>query len=83
MAGIVDIAFAGPEALSGGDILIALYAFAFQIYADFSGYSDMARGMAKLMGYELMLNFRLPYFATNPSDFWRRWHISLSSWLRD
>jgi len=83
MAGIVDIAFAGPDALSGGDILIALYAFAFQIYADFSGYSDMARGMAKLMGYELMLNFRLPYFATNPSDFWRRWPISLSSWLRD
>ena len=63
--------------------LIAVYAFAFQIYADFSGYSDIARGCAKLMGFELMLNFRLPYIATNPSDFWLRWHISLSSWLRD
>ena len=58
-------------------------AFAFQIYCDFSGYSDIARGVARLLGFELMLNFNLPYFATNPSDFWRRWHISLSTWLRD
>lgn len=64
-------------------VLIAVYAFAFQIYADFSAYSDIARGTAKLMGFDLMLNFRLPYIATNPSDFWQRWHISLSSWLRD
>ena len=64
-------------------VLVAVYAFAFQIYADFSAYSDIARGSAKLMGFDLMLNFRLPYISTNPSDFWQRWHISLSSWLRD
>jgi len=79
---IVDKAFNSPD-LTNGELLIAVYAFAFQIYCDFSGYSDIARGIAKMMGYELMLNFRLPYFAKNPSEFWRRWHISLSSWLRD
>lgn len=69
--------------VTGGETLVAVYAFAFQIYCDFSGYTDIARGVAKLLGFEFMLNFNLPYFATNPSDFWRRWHISLSSWLRD
>ena len=54
-----------------------------QIYCDFSGYTDIARGVSKLMGIDLMLNFNQPYFSTNPSEFWRRWHISLSSWLRD
>lgn len=73
----------GSSNLSGFEVLIAIYAFAFQIYADFSGYSDIARGCAKLMGFELMVNFRVPYFSTNPSEFWNRWHISLSSWLRD
>jgi alginate O-acetyltransferase complex protein AlgI len=68
---------------SGIDILVGIVAFAFQIYGDFSGYSDIARGIAKLLGFELMVNFRLPYFALNPSDFWNRWHISLSTWLRD
>lgn len=68
---------------SGVDTLIGALAFTFQIYCDFSGYSDIARGLARLMGFDIMLNFRLPYFATSPSDFWRRWHISLSSWLRD
>ena len=68
---------------SGIDLMIAVLAFSFQIYGDFSGYSDIARGISKLLGFELMLNFRLPYFAINPSDFWNRWHISLSSWLRD
>ncbi len=58
-------------------------AFAGQIYGDFSGYSDMAIGLALLLGFKIPLNFRLPYFATSPVDFWRRWHISLSSWLRD
>jgi D-alanyl-lipoteichoic acid acyltransferase DltB (MBOAT superfamily) len=67
----------------GIDILIGVLAFTFQIYGDFSGYSDIARGVSKLMGIELMVNFRLPYFAMNPSDFWNRWHISLSTWLRD
>jgi len=63
--------------------LLAVYAFAIQIYCDFSGYTDIARGTARLLGFDIMLNFNLPYFAINPSDFWRRWHISLSSWLRD
>jgi alginate O-acetyltransferase complex protein AlgI len=67
----------------GGTALMGVYAFAIQIYCDFSGYTDMARGSAKILGFELMHNFNLPYFAANASDFWRRWHISLSSWLRD
>ena len=69
-----------PTAL---DITLATYLFALQIYCDFSGYSDIARGTAKLMGFELMVNFNLPYFSINPRDFWQRWHISLSTWLRD
>jgi len=68
---------------TGLDILVGTYAFAIQIYCDFSGYSDIARGAARCMGFDLMLNFRAPYLATNPSDFWKRWHISLSTWLRD
>lgn len=71
------------SSVTGGEALIAVYAFAFQIYCDFSGYTDIARGVAKLMGFEFVLNFNLPYFATNPAEFWQRWHISLSSWLRD
>jgi D-alanyl-lipoteichoic acid acyltransferase DltB (MBOAT superfamily) len=63
--------------------LLSLYAFAFQIYGDFSGYTDMARGMSKLMGIELSLNFRFPYFVRTPQQFWQHWHISLSTWLRD
>jgi alginate O-acetyltransferase complex protein AlgI len=63
--------------------LLAVYAFAFQIYCDFSGYTDAARGIAKCLGFELALNFNLPYFATSPKEFWARWHISLSTWLRD
>ncbi len=65
------------------DIVAAVIFFAFQIYCDFSGYSDIARGIAKLMGFNLMLNFNLPYFSKSPSDFWHRWHISLSTWFRD
>ncbi|KPQ32073.1 MAG: putative membrane protein involved in D-alanine export [Phormidesmis priestleyi Ana] len=65
------------------DIILATYLFAIQVYCDFSGYSDIARGLAKLLGFDLMVNFDTPYFAVNPSDFWRRWHISLSTWLRD
>jgi D-alanyl-lipoteichoic acid acyltransferase DltB (MBOAT superfamily) len=63
--------------------ILGIYAFALQIYCDFSAYSDIARGVSRMMGFELMRNFDLPYFAVNPSDFWRRWHISLSTWLRD
>jgi alginate O-acetyltransferase complex protein AlgI len=82
LAPIANHVFANPSP-TGFETLIGVYAFAFQIYCDFSGYTDIARGVAKIMGFEFMLNFRLPYLATNPSDFWQRWHISLSSWLRD
>ncbi len=83
LAPLVDAAFASGASPAGGAVLVAIYAFAVQIYCDFSGYSDIARGCAKMMGFELCLNFNLPYFASNPAEFWRRWHISLSSWLRD
>jgi D-alanyl-lipoteichoic acid acyltransferase DltB (MBOAT superfamily) len=73
----------GAHAPGGITVLIGAYCFAIQIYCDFSGYTDMARGSAKLLGFELIDNFNHPYFAVNPSDFWRRWHISLSNWLRD
>ena len=74
----------GPGANpTGGDVLVATWAFAFQIYGDFAGYSNMARGMSKLMGIELNVNFRFPYFVLSPQEFWRHWHISLSTWLRD
>jgi alginate O-acetyltransferase complex protein AlgI len=64
-------------------VAIGTYAFAWQIYGDFSGYSDIARGSAQLLGFHFMVNFRQPYLATSLQDFWRRWHISLSTWLRD
>ena len=64
-------------------VLLGMYAFAWQIYGDFSGYSDIARGSAQLLGFHFMVNFRQPYLAQNLQDFWRRWHISLSTWLRD
>ena len=69
--------------LTGLEPLTAVLAFTIHIYCDFSGYSDIARGLAKLMGFDFLLNFRLPYLATGPSDFWLRWHVSLSTWLRD
>jgi D-alanyl-lipoteichoic acid acyltransferase DltB (MBOAT superfamily) len=83
LAPFVDSLFSRSATLSLAELYLAAFAFAFQIYCDFSGYTDLARGSAKLMGFELLANFRLPYFAANPADFWRRWHISLSSWLRD
>ena len=67
----------------GFSVVLATWAFAIQIYGDFSGYTDIARGSARMLGFDLGPNFRAPYLATNPSDFWQRWHISLSSWLRD
>jgi len=82
LAVMVDGAFRSPSP-TGAVSLLALYAFAFQIYCDFSGYSNIARGLARCMGIKLMLNFNNPYFALNPKDFWGRWHISLSTWLRD
>ncbi|MCE9501440.1 MAG: MBOAT family protein, partial [Leptospira sp.] len=66
-----------------GIIYFVAPAFAFQVYADFSGYTDAARGMARIMGFRLSLNFNLPFLSSNPVEFWKRWHISLSSWLRD
>ena len=83
LAKIVDPAFAQKSDYNGAFMLIATYAFAFQLYCDFAGYSNIARGLGKCMGFEIMINFRQPYFATNPREFWQRWHISLSSWLRD
>ena len=83
IARMVDTIFAPDWSGTGTEALIGIYAYAIQIYCDFSGYTDIARGVAKLLGFDIRLNFDLPYFATNPSDFWRRWHISLSSWLRD
>jgi alginate O-acetyltransferase complex protein AlgI len=82
VAKVANAAFA-LERPNMATVLIGAYAFAFQIYCDFSGYSDIARGVARLMGFELSRNFDLPYFAARPSEFWRRWHISLSTWLRD
>lgn len=72
-----------PGNYDGSMLIIATVFFSFQVFCDFSGYSDMARGAARVMGFKLMLNFDRPYAATSLSDFWRRWHISLSTWLRD
>jgi alginate O-acetyltransferase complex protein AlgI len=79
----VDAVFAEPSAYSGVGAWIALYAYAFQIYMDFSGYSDVALASASLLGLKFPENFDSPYLAVSPSDFWRRWHITLSTWLRD
>ena len=83
LAIIVNEIFAGPSPSSGLVALIGIYAFAFQIYGDFAGYSKIARGVSLLFGIRLMRNFNLPYLSQSPSEFWTRWHISLSSWLRD
>jgi D-alanyl-lipoteichoic acid acyltransferase DltB (MBOAT superfamily) len=83
LAPIVNRVFADPSVASSGELLAAILAFTFQIYCDFSGYSDIARGLARMLGFNIMLNFNLPYIARTPSEFWRRWHISLSTWLRD
>jgi alginate O-acetyltransferase complex protein AlgI len=80
---IVNRVFAAPERFTRLEVILAVYAYAAQIYADFSGYSDVAIGSAALFGYELPENFDAPYVAGDLQDFWRRWHISLSTWLRD
>ncbi len=79
----VDAVFAQPERYSSPELMKGIYLFALQIYCDFAGYTDIARGTSRLLGIELMENFQRPYFASNIRDFWRRWHISLSTWLRD
>jgi alginate O-acetyltransferase complex protein AlgI len=75
--------FKAPQDADAIKVILGTYAFAFQIYGDFSGYSDIARGLSRCFGFDLMLNFRRPYFAKNPQEFWSRWHISLSTWFRD
>ncbi len=83
LAKIVDTVFGNSSLFTGGEVLMSLYAFAMQVYCDFSGYSDIARGLGRCMGFDIMLNFNLPYFSTSLRELWRRWHISLSTWLRD
>lgn len=82
-ATFTDIVFASPSQHSSAENLVALYAFTLQIYADFSGYSDIAIGVARLLGVRLPENFDRPYQAVDVADFWRRWHMTLSTWLRD
>jgi len=79
----VDKVYGAPAAHEGPALALATFAFAWQIYFDFSGYTDMARGVARMMGLRLMVNFRHPYLATGLGDFWNRWHISLSTWFKD
>ena len=80
---LVDLVYQDPASFSGPMLLLAMIFFSFQIYCDFSGYTDIARGASQVMGIRLMLNFKRPYLASSLTDFWRRWHISLSSWFRD
>ncbi len=80
---LVDQVYNNAGAYSGGSLIIATYSFAFQIYCDFSGYSDIAIGAARVLGFDLMRNFRRPYFSRSVREFWTRWHISLSTWFRD
>jgi D-alanyl-lipoteichoic acid acyltransferase DltB (MBOAT superfamily) len=79
----VDVVFAQPDAYTGWSNLLVVYGFGIQVYCDFSAYSEIARGSARLFGIDLMQNFDQPWLSTNISEFWRRWHISLSTWIRD
>lgn len=83
MAAIVDPVFSAAAGFSSATLWIAVFCYATQIYCDFSGYSDMALGTAHAFGFKLPINFNMPYAASNITEFWRRWHISLSTWLRD
>jgi len=83
VAAVANSAFAEPDQMSGLALIVAVIAFALQIYGDFSGYTDIARGVSMLLGIDLVVNFRQPYLSRNITEFWRRWHISLSNWLRD
>jgi D-alanyl-lipoteichoic acid acyltransferase DltB (MBOAT superfamily) len=83
LAIVVDNVYGTFYRQHGFTLMLATFFFSFQIYCDFSGYSDIARGLARLMGFNIMNNFRIPYFSSNLTDFWHRWHISLSTWLRD
>lgn len=83
MASVADPIFASPETYATATLWMGVLAYTIQIYCDFSGYSDMAIGVAKMIGYDLPENFRMPYLARDVAEFWRRWHITLSTWLRD
>jgi alginate O-acetyltransferase complex protein AlgI len=83
LAPYVDAVYDNPSGFSGEALLTATIFFAFQIYCDFSGYTDTARGVARMLGFELMPNFNFPYISKTPVEFWRRWHISLSTWFQD
>ena len=83
LAGIVNEIFQNYQNYDGITLIVGAISFSFQIYGDFSGYSDIAMGTAKLLGFELLSNFKFPYFSRDIAEFWRRWHISLSSWFRD
>ncbi|NGX83041.1 MBOAT family O-acyltransferase [Aequorivita sp. KMM 9714] len=83
LAIVVNEVYGNPTGHSGQDLIIATVFFAFQIYCDFSGYSDIAIGISRMLGFNLMKNFDTPYFSTSITEFWRRWHISLSTWFRD
>lgn len=83
LAGYVDKVFDSPSSYQGFALMLAVVFFTFQIYCDFSGYSNMSIGLAKLLGFDLITNFKSPYFSSSIREFWRRWHISLSGWFRD
>ena len=83
LALIVDHAFAETSGIRGGEVLFAACAFHFQIFCDFAGYSNIARGCARLLGFELSVNFRAPHFSASPREIWRRWHITIVDWFRD
>ncbi|MCX6190306.1 MAG: MBOAT family protein [Bacteroidetes bacterium] len=80
---LVDAVYNSPQSHTGWALITATVLFAFQIYGDFSGYSDIAKGTAKILGFDLSINFDLPYFSSSVSEFWRRWHVSLSSWFKE
>lgn len=79
----VDPVFASRSGYSAMDVIIVAYLYSLQLYCDFSGYSDVARGVARMLGFSVMKNFMTPFFSKSPSEYWSRWHISLSSWVRD
>ena len=83
IAPLVNNIFSNPIGMESFAIILGSIAFGIQVYCDFSGYSDIAIGAAAILGFKIPLNFNKPFFATSPSDFWSRWHISLSSWVRD
>jgi alginate O-acetyltransferase complex protein AlgI len=80
---LVDEVYRTPDLYSSATVILAVLSYSVQIYFDFSGYSDMACGVAKVLGFDLVVNFNYPYASQSITEFWKRWHISLSSWLRD